>query len=117
MEHGGMQIREVWTKDSSGYAGIGLTLKGADTAGVEKMWMRATDSGFFFIADVSQNPAPVYFKLISSDSMRFVFENPTHDFPQRVIYHFIAQDTLHARIEGKIQDQERGMDFPYLRVK
>lgn len=117
MEHGGMTIQEIWKKDSSGFAGVGLTLKGADTAGVEKMWMKATDSGFFFIAEVSQNPAPVLFKLISSDSSRFVFENQTHDFPQRVIYHFKAPDTLHARIEGVIQEEARGIDFPYVRVK
>ncbi len=117
MVHADLIVNEVWKKDSNSLAGLGFTLKGQDTTGLEKMWMQATDSGFFFIAEVSQNPAPVLFKLVSSDSSRFVFENPTHDFPQRVIYQLIAADSLRARIEGKIQDQERGINFPYARVK
>lgn len=104
--------------DSSGCHGLSITLKGADTLEVEKMWLMPTDSGFYFVAAPSQNPEPTLFKLISSDSMRFVFENPTHDFPQRVIYHLVAQDTLQARIEGTGKDgQEQGMTFPYVRMR
>ena len=50
-----------------------------------------------------------------SDSMA-VFENPEHDFPQRIIYRRSAADSLHARIEGPRNGQVRGVDFRYGRV-
>ena len=43
-----------------------------------------------------------------------VFENPTHDFPQRVIYRRTA-DGVTARIEGTMNGKLRGMDFVYKR--
>ncbi|HSJ07728.1 MAG TPA: DUF6265 family protein [Longimicrobiales bacterium] len=45
-----------------------------------------------------------------------VFENPGHDFPQRVIYRHTPPDTLLARIEGERDGQLRGIDFPLHRV-
>ena len=44
-----------------------------------------------------------------------VFENPKHDFPQRIRYR-LKGDTLHARIEGTINGKERAIDFPYQRA-
>jgi hypothetical protein len=46
-----------------------------------------------------------------------VFENPTHDFPQRVIYRRRGADSLIARIEGTRNGQGRGIDFPFMRVR
>src|SRR5262249_25436277 len=108
---------ENWRKDSVGYYGVGVTLKGTDTVDSEQMWMKPTDSGFFFVALVAENVGPVSFKLIFTDLMRFVFQNLGHDFPQRIIYRFQAPDSLYASIEGVLQDQERRIEFPYGRVK
>ena len=44
-----------------------------------------------------------------------VFENPAHDFPQRVIYKRDG-DKLNARIEGTKDGKTRGIDFPYTRI-
>jgi hypothetical protein len=43
------------------------------------------------------------------------FENPAHDFPQRVIYKLTAPDKLGARIEGMRNGNLRGVDFPMTR--
>lgn len=50
-----------------------------------------------------------------SDSA-LVFENPTHDFPTRILYRRRGADSLVARIEGLRNGQQRGIDFPYRRV-
>ena len=42
-----------------------------------------------------------------------VFENPTHDFPQRIIYRKGADRSVTARIEGVIDGKARGVDFPF----
>ena len=46
------------------------------------------------------------------------FENPAHDFPQRVRYRRggAAGDSLVARVEGMRNGTLRGIDFPYARM-
>ena len=46
-----------------------------------------------------------------------VFENPTHDFPQRVIYRLDDAGVLRARIEGLVAGKPRAEDFPMRRVR
>ncbi|MND00816.1 hypothetical protein D3C83_195580 [compost metagenome] len=43
---------------------------------------------------------------------RIVFENPTHDFPQRVIYQGRDDDGLLGRIEGESGGEPLSVDFP-----
>jgi hypothetical protein len=51
---------------------------------------------------------------VGEDSV--TFENPGHDFPQKVIYRLQASDRLVARIEGTRGGKLRGVDFPMKRV-
>lgn len=41
-----------------------------------------------------------------------MFENPAHDFPQRVSYRLAPGGRLLARIEGTHYGVTRGIDFP-----
>jgi hypothetical protein len=45
-----------------------------------------------------------------------VFENPKHDFPQKVGYQRDGADTLLAWIEGTDKGQTRRIEFPYRRA-
>ncbi|MCB1043990.1 MAG: hypothetical protein KDC35_13685 [Acidobacteria bacterium] len=40
------------------------------------------------------------FRLTSQDHDTFVFENPDHDFPKRIVYRFLSNDELEVRVEG-----------------
>lgn len=60
---------------------------------------------------------PVSFKLISFANKQFVFENSTHDFPQRVIYHLIRKDSIHAWIEGKHNGKDARSDYYFKRAR
>jgi hypothetical protein len=44
-------------------------------------------------------------------AQRVVWENPEHDFPQRIVYHRVAPDTLVARIEGRTPQGEKAMEW------
>jgi hypothetical protein len=46
-----------------------------------------------------------------------VFEDPAHDFPQRVIYRKNADGSVTARTEGTMNGQLRGVDFPFKRCQ
>jgi hypothetical protein len=52
---------------------------------------------------------------ISSDEA--VFENPAHDFPQRIIYQKPTDSTLYARIEGIKDGVEKQEEFSFKKVK
>ena len=65
----------------------------------------------FYTAKVPHNAFPTPFKLIQSNDQKAVFENPDHDFPQRVIYMRNGAGSFHARIEGKNNGKESAVDF------
>jgi len=110
-------IGERWAKtDSMTLTGSGFMIKGSDTIITEITRMVATDSATYFVPNVAENEGEVFFRLISSDSGRFVFENPTHNFPTRVIYLQVGSDSLYARIEGISKGKEKGIDYIYSRL-
>ncbi len=45
-----------------------------------------------------------------------VFENSSHDFPQRILYRLDEEGELHARIEGREKGVEKSMDWVYHRI-
>ena len=55
----------------------------------------------FYIAKVPQNPLPVAFKLIHCSDNQFFFENLTHDFPNRIDYHFINANKMRVDVSDK----------------
>ena len=70
----------------------------------------------FYIARPPENPYPTAFRLVSHADDTAVFENPTHDFPQRIIYRRISDDAMTASIEGPGDDgQVQRIDFEFRR--
>ena len=63
-----------------------------------------------------RNQPPAEFRAVRPDPTDVTFENPAHDFPQRIIYRRGTADSLFARIEGVRGGQTRGIDFRYARV-
>jgi hypothetical protein len=51
---------------------------------------------------------------VSGDSV--VFQNPQHDFPQRIIYKKVGADSLIARIEGDRAGRRQPTTFSYRRI-
>ena len=56
------------------------------------------------------------FYLASLTDNEIVFENPDHDFPQRIIYQLRDSDRLVGRIEGQADGQAVAVDFPMTRM-
>ena len=55
--------------------------------------------------------------MLSLTEYEVVFENPDHDFPQRIIYRLGDNGALLGRIEGNSEGQEVAVDFPMTRTK
>jgi len=45
--------------------------------------------------------------MTSSESNQFIFENPAHDFPKRIVYRLISADSLHAFIDDGVAGTKR----------
>jgi hypothetical protein len=94
--------------------GVSRTTARERVVAYEFMRIQAEPSGVTFHARLPNQPETA-FRLITIDGQRAVFENPTHDFPQRVIYR-IEGDLLTGRIEGTEKGKPRSVDYPMRRV-
>lgn len=111
---------ESWTViNDSTLHGTSYRLNGTDTLVLERISLVSRQPGLFYIPVVQDqnNRQPVRFTMKSSDDNIILFENPEHDFPQRIVYTLPENDTLHAWIEGTINGQARKSDFHYKKVK
>ena len=116
-QQGNRQRDEVWMKPNGGsLLGMGRAVVSGKTTEYEFMRIHQEADGIYFTAKPSGQPE-ASFKLVSLSGKRAMFENPKHDFPQRVIYGQNADGSLYARIEGEMNGQQRGIDFPFKRGK
>ena len=71
-----------------------------------------TDSGrAVYIAQPQGGAATRFIATTISDTLA-VFENPAHDFPQRIAYRRVNADSVMARISATKDGRERGMSIP-----
>ncbi len=123
MEEKESAMVEEWTAGGTGSIKCrSYEVKGNDTTLIERATISCIAGKQVFtyypvINAPGQNIMPVTFALISEDNNTFVFENPEHDFPQRVVYQNVNADECHAWIEGKDKGKENKIDFFYKRVK
>ncbi len=106
---------ESWVKvNDTLFSGQSFFIKGSDTLNRETITLLFQDTSVFYIPLVEgQNDnKPVYFRLTFSDSVNAVFENPEHDFPQKIAYQLKPGDSLIATISGNIEGKIRIIRFP-----
>lgn len=119
-KRGGGYIYESWQrKSNSEFAGKSYTVSGADTMLLETVRLYLRDGQIVYApVTAGQNEQQeVLFQLKTiQDGKRFVFENPSHDFPQRIVYDFKSADSLLAYIEGSVNAQPKRVDYPYKRI-
>ncbi len=123
---GGTRL-EIWTpyKDES-IVGRGLLFNAKDTTMLEQIQLVSRDKDFYYIATVpdQNNGNPIEFKLVRTEGKVYTFENPHHDFPQRIVYTFkpVADqaenntnaDSLLVRVESL---DGKGIDYGFSRKK
>ncbi|MCC8671065.1 DUF6265 family protein [Xanthomonas arboricola] len=96
--------------------GVNRTVKQGKTVEFEFMQIRAAESGQLAFIVMPSGQKTVVFPLLRLGETEVVFENPQHDFPQRVIYQLEGETKLRARIEGMRKGALRVIEFPMNRV-
>lgn len=113
-------IMEEWERmDSTTLLGKSYLFKSGDTIALEKLRIYIQQDKLLYTSQVNNqnNGKPVSFVLTSSQNNGYTFENPEHDFPKRIHYEFVGNDSLHAWIDGGEAKADKRSDFNYLRVK
>ncbi len=118
MQKGDKTIGEEWTKISEAwFQSKGYFIKGgSDTVVTERVALKRVYGEIFYTSTVEDqnNKQPVKFKLTFYKNGKFIFENPQHDFPRRIIYDFTSRNTLHAYIDGGANT--KAQHFYYKRI-
>ncbi len=118
LDDGKQQVEECWMKPGGqSMLGMSRTVAGGKTVFTEHIQIREKDGQLAYIVAIGMGAKPIVFKQIKGTDGEVVFENPEHDFPQRIIYRRESADKLFARIEGKEKGVDKGMDFRYKRAK
>lgn len=113
---GGVVTEEQWMTPRGGMV-LGMSRTVPDGGAVEYEWMRIEESKgrLQFVAQPGGGN-PTVFRAADSSTTVLRFENPAHDFPQRIIYRASGADSLLARIEGTSGGETRGIDYHYDRA-
>ena len=92
--------------------GMNRTATPTETQGFEFLRIVAEADGAVLLASPGGRTPPTEFRCISNEGQRAVFENPEHDFPQRIIYRREG-NTLHGRIEGQTDDGPASVEWSW----
>jgi len=108
----GMKANEQWQV----YApyqlkGIGVMMKGEDTVFLEKIQIIIKEGNIYYVADVKENKAPVYFKFTSVTPHGFICENPEHDFPKKIVYELNG-----SKLVVTISDDSKSQNYFFIRL-
>lgn len=108
---------EQWMPPAGGTMfGVSRSVRDGKTVAFEFIRIvEQEDGGLEFIASPS-GQSTTSFSMSSVNDKEVIFENPGHDFPQRIIYRLMSEEVLLGRIEGTTNGTERAVDFPMERI-
>lgn len=108
-------VEEVWTSDVGWtMQGSGRTLSNGRLLASEAMSIEPRGKNFVYVARLP-GAEPVEFKLVERGIEWARFENPEHDFPQRIEYRRHG-NTLRAEVSGVENGRTQRTVFEYRRV-
>lgn len=96
--------------------GIGRTVRNGRTVEHEFLQIRLDGEGRPVYVALPSRQKEASFVATHVGERTVTFENPQHDFPQRISYRALPQERMLARIEGPRGGVMRAIDFPMKRV-
>jgi hypothetical protein len=108
----GNSTEEHWIAPKGGMMlAVNRTVFRSGKTSFEFLRISETPEGLtYFASPRGAEPTPFRLKEATADSV--TFENPDHDFPQRIIYRKV-DGNLVARIEGRVQEKDQSMEWTW----
>lgn len=111
-EGDGWMSEELWLPASTdAMVGLNRTTSGGEMKAFEYLRLVTTADGIDYIAQPGGKPGTP-FRLTEWSQGRAVFENPEHDFPQRITY-VREGETLTAQISGVVGAEEKESEWSW----
>jgi hypothetical protein len=113
---GSRVVEEHWTKvGGNSILGMNRTVSAGRTVAWEYMRIEERGGRLFFIA-LPSGQSEAEFAQTGLDERSVTFENPDHDFPQRISYRLLPDGSIIGRAEGGSGESLRVVEFPMVRV-
>ena len=110
------EMEELWIEPKGGMM-LAVHRETADDRPTFFEYLRIEDrDGSVVYVASPRGGHPTEFELSSIDGTRAVFENPDHDFPQRIIYH-LQDGVMTSRIEGTVDGKFRSAEWAWSLVR
>lgn len=97
------KFTEKWVQNNNkSFLGNSCFVIENDTVFSERMNLVQRGKDLFYIVEIMTEPnaGVTEFKLTSSSENQLVFENPENDFPKKITYNRIHNDSIFAEISG-----------------
>ena len=98
--HENGKVTERWDMEPDYLDGMVFDARSRGMKIYEVLKIVKREDEVFYIADVEHNPEPVAFLLTHLEKHRVIFENPQHDFPQKIEYSRLHSDTLRVTLSN-----------------
>ena len=111
-------LTEIWKQmNDSNYLGVSYLIVKTDTVFYELISLEKKNKKWNYSVSVKNqnNEQPVSFEMTSMTPNQLVFENSKHDFPSKITYTKITQDSMVAKISGILKGKEQIDYFPMKR--
>ena len=109
-------LTETWTKENdSTFSGTTyFIINKEDTVHSETIILKQQNDELIYRPTVKgqNNDEPLDFKLSSESENSFSFENPKHDYPQKIVYKKVNETNLVATISGIQQGKQSSESYP-----
>ena len=113
-------LSENWKKlNDSTYQGQSYFVKGKDTLHFETITLQQKGDELTYLATIKgqNSDKAVSFMLTKTTENQLVFENPTHDYPQKISYNHVSKDSLVAEISGVQQSKPSSEKYIMTKIK
>ena len=108
---------EHWQPPAGGsMLGMSRTIRQGRMVEFEFLQLKLLPDGILALVPQPAGRPPTVFRLLSSGPQEAVFDNPAHDFPQRIRYARSDESSLLASIEGLRNGATRRIEFAFVRV-
>jgi hypothetical protein len=109
---------EMWMKPEAGSVmGMGRTIRNGKVVGTEYFSVYEQPDGIILNVQQRHAARTTAFRVKEITASSVTFENPEHDFPQRIIYRATGTGALLGRIEGLEKGKELAIDYPLQRAR
>lgn len=108
---------ELWSAPAGGIMlGTNRAVRDGRAVAHEFLQIREVEGGSLEYVAAPEGQSETRFALVDLTAEEVTFENPSNDFPRRIIYRLEDTDRLVARIEGTSDGEAVGLDIPMERI-